>query len=371
MNSINKTILVIDDDKKFSLGLVAVLRREGFDVINAGNGAEGMAAIRSSKPDIILCDIMMPPPNGIQLKKELANDPQLGHIPFFFLTARTAQVDKLAGLQSGADDYITKPFDVNELLARIQSVIRREERGHTRGIQDSIADLDKLRANISTNLSHEMRTPLTVILSTLELILKDKFVQGNVELDEYINTASSSAYRLKFLVEDLEMLYDMDQGSLNSMGQRIDFSFHLRNPINQTLSLWEKKKLNIQININPLTEIFAPRNEFGHVIAHLVDNACKFSPEKGKVVISVQPGEQGGSIIEITNDGIGVPPELREKVFERYYQISQGETRDFGGLGVGLTIARTFVRAWGGEIKILDSLSGCRVQMVLPPVVLE
>ena len=324
MSTTNRRILVIDDDKKFSLGLVAVLRREGFDVINAGSGLEGMAAIRSTKPDIILCDIMMPPPNGIQLKKELSTDPELGHIPFFFLTARTAQVDKLAGLQSGADDYITKPFDVNELLARIQSVLRREERGHNRGIQDSIADLDKLRSNISTNISHEMRTPLTVILSTLELILKDKFVQRNVELDEYITTASSSAYRLKFLVEDLEMLYDMDQGNLSYIPQRIDISFHLKNPINQTLVLWEKKKLNVQIKINPLTAIYAPRNEFGHVVAHLVDNACKFSPENGKVSISVEPGESDGCVIEVTNDGIGIPPELREKVFERYYQISQG-----------------------------------------------
>ena len=367
----NRTILVIDDDKKFSLGLVAVLRREGFDVINASNGSEGMAAIRATKPDIILCDIMMPSPNGIQLKEELSTNPELGHIPFIFLTARTAQVDKLAGLQSGADDYITKPFDVNELLARIQSVLRREERGHNREIQGSIADLDKLRSSITTNISHEMRTPLTVILSTLELILKDKFVQRNVELDEYITTASSSAYRLKFLVEDLEMLYDMDQGSLSYLTQKIDINFHLKNPINQTLILWEKKKLNVQIKINPLTVIFAPRNEFGHVVAHLVDNACKFSPEKGKVSISVEPGESGGCVIEVTNDGIGIPPELREKVFERYYQISQGDTRDFGGLGVGLTIARTYVRAWGGDIQILDSLSGCRVRMVLPPNELE
>ena len=332
MSSLKK-ILVIDDDKKFSLGLVALLRREGFEVINADNGIEGMAAIRSSKPDMILCDIMMPPPNGIQLKKELANDPQLGQIPFFFLTARAAQVDKLAGFQSGADDYITKPFDINELLARIRAVVRQEERGHTRGIRDSIADLAKLRVAISANLSHEVHTSLTVIISSLELILKDKFVQDNVGLGEYISTASSSSSdRLKFLVEDLQMLHDIDHGSLNSMGQRIDFSFHLKNPINQTLLPWEKKKLNIQISINPLTEIFAPRIEFGHVLAHLVDNACKFSPEMGKVHISVQPGEQGGSIIEITNDGFGIPPKLREKVFERYYQISQGTD----GLGVGL-----------------------------------
>lgn len=366
MNSV-KTILVIDDDKKFSLGLVAVLRREGFQVFNVNTGAEGLIAIRNYKPDVILCDIMMPPPNGIELKKEISADPELGQIPFLFLTARTAQVDKLAGLQSGADDYITKPFDVNELLARINSVVRRYERGQQRGIQDSIADLDKLRTNISTNISHEMRTPLTVILSTLELILKEKFFRDNVDLGNYINTASSSAYRLKFLVEDLEMLYDLDQGALSTVPQKVDISFHLKNPINQTLKYWEKKQLNVQLQISSEVIVYAPRNEFGHIVSHLVDNACKFCPDRGRIVISVKPNEIGSCVIEIFNEGIGIPVDLREKVFERYYQISQGETRDFGGLGVGLTLARAYARAWGGDVQILDSLNGCRVRMVLPP----
>jgi len=366
MNS-DKTILVIDDDRKFSLGLVAILRREGFQVISAVNGADGLAAIRTSKPDIILCDIMMPPPNGIQLKKELSADPQFGQIPFLFLTARVSQADKLAGLEIGADDYITKPFDVNELLARIKSVLRRYERGQQLGIQEGIADLDKLRANISTNISHEMRTPLTVILSTLELILKEKFTSENGDLSNYLNTASSSAYRLKFLVEDLEMLYDLDQGNLASMSQRIDIVFHLKNPINQILKVWEKKQLKVKLDIDSMVRIYAPKNEFGHVVAHLVDNACKFCPEKGNVAISVKPNEIGGCVIDVFNDGVGVPIELREKVFERYYQISQGETRDFGGLGVGLTIARTFARAWGGDVQIMDSPTGCRVRLTLPP----
>jgi signal transduction histidine kinase len=367
----SKTILVIDDDKKFSLGLVAVLRREGFQVFSAANGTEGMAAIQTVKPDIILCDIMMPPPNGIQLKHELAGDAQLGQIPFIFLTARVSQVDKLAGLENGADDYITKPFDINELLARIQSILRRDEYGHQRGIHESLADLDKLRGNISTNLSHEMRTPLTVILSTLELILKEKFTGDDTELDRYINTANSSAYRLKFLVEDLEMLYELDRGKLDFVGQKIDITFHLKKPITQTMLMWERKKLDCQLTIDRETVIFAPRDKFGHIVAHLVDNACKFSPEKGKVVISVQPNAQGGCFLEVTNSGAGIPLELREKVFERYYQVSQGDTREFGGLGVGLTIARAYARAWGGDVQILDCPTGCRVRMVIPPQSLD
>ena len=184
MNPNKKLILIIDDDNKFSLGLSAVLRREGFEVVVAGNGEDGMAAIQSSNPDMILCDIMMPRVNGIKLKQALAKDPRFGNLPFFFLTARAAPMDKVVGLQSGADDYITKPFVVSELLARIQAVFRREDLSRKRGNRESLLELDTLRTNISSNLSSEMDTPPTDILTTLELILKEKMIRKHDEQDQ-------------------------------------------------------------------------------------------------------------------------------------------------------------------------------------------
>ena len=123
----SKIILIIDDDEHFSFGLTAVLERAGFQVLTARSGSEGFISILEKRPDLVLCDIMMPPPDGINLKAILAGDPQTREIPFLFLTARTTQVDKLAGLGVGADDYITKPCNVSEILARIESVLRRYE----------------------------------------------------------------------------------------------------------------------------------------------------------------------------------------------------------------------------------------------------
>lgn len=366
-----KKILVIDDDKKFSFGLVAVLRRAGYLVVTAYNGEEGLAMAKAEKPDIILCDIMMPPPNGIELKKNLRDDSDLSKVPFLFLTARTAQVDKLTSFEIGADDYITKPFDVNELLARIQAVLRREELGRERGVQFSSNELDKLRSSISTNLSHELRTPLTVLLSTLDLVLQEKFIKDNAELNEYVSRANTSAHRLKFLVEDLEMLHAIDRGEINNLHQTIDLRFHLREPIEQTIKNWEKKSLTIKLMINPQLVIYAPRIEFSHVVAHLVDNACKFSPKNGTVVISIQPNGLGGCVVEVVDQGLGIPPELREKVFERYFQASQGDSREFDGLGIGLTLAHAFAQSMKGEIQILDSPNGCRVRLSLPPYKLD
>jgi signal transduction histidine kinase len=359
--------MVIDDDQKFSFGLVAILRRAGYQVVTAKNGEEGLQAIKGSLPDLILCDIMMPPPNGIQLKKELTKDPKTGRIPFLFLTARTAQVDKLAGLESGADDYITKPFDVYELLARIQSVLRRDDLGHQRGVEETTDSVDKLRKSISTNLSHEMRTPLTVLLSTLDLVIREKFTTDNDELFRYVNRANTSANRLKFLIEDLEMLHDIDCGNLTTFNQLIDIKFHIKDPIDQILKIWEAKNLKVHMVINPEINVYAPRKEFSHVVTHLVDNACKFSPVDGHIHISIQPYGVGGCVVDIIDQGNGIPLELRERVFERYYQISQGDAREFGGLGIGLTLARAFAESQGGDVQIMDNPTGCRVRMVIPP----
>ncbi len=367
----SKKALVIDDDQKFSFGLVSVLRKGGYHVITASNGTEGLNTIRAEKPDIILCDIMMPPPNGLQLRKELENDPQLGRIPFLFLTARTAPMDKLAGLENGADDYVTKPFEVNELLARIQSVLRRDELGRQRGVQEANESIDRLRTSISTNLSHEMRTPLTNLLMTLDLVVREKFTESNEELNQYVQRATGSANRIKFLVEDLEMLYDIDQRSLSTLRQPVELRSYFKTPIDQIMKSWETKHLDLQVNIAPGVALYAPRKEFSHVLAHLVDNACKFSPENGKVTISLWPNGLGGCILEVIDEGAGISFSLREKVFERYFQVSQGDTRKYAGLGVGLTIARAFFQAMHGEIQIMDNPYGCRIRMVLPPCDLD
>jgi DNA-binding response OmpR family regulator len=118
-------ILIIDDDDNLLFGLLAVMRREGYECISANNGKDGLSLAQERLPDLIISDVMMPPPNGFELRKQLSVNPKTIHIPFIFLTARASQGDKIFGLEAGADDYITKPFDRGELVARVRAVLRR------------------------------------------------------------------------------------------------------------------------------------------------------------------------------------------------------------------------------------------------------
>ncbi len=132
----NPCVLVIDDETNLLLGLEAVMKRAGYRVVTANNGQQGLALAQEVLPDMIISDVMMPPPNGFELRKLLAKDPKTAAIPFIFLSARTAQADKLHALESGADDYITKPFDRQELVARVQAVLRRQALGEQKGLEE-------------------------------------------------------------------------------------------------------------------------------------------------------------------------------------------------------------------------------------------
>ncbi|MDO9300772.1 MAG: response regulator [Anaerolineales bacterium] len=363
------TILIIDDEPAIRLGLAATIKRYGYSVITAVNGDDGFLKARQSLPDLIVSDVMMPDLNGFEMKQQMSVDPLLASIPFIFLTARAANEDRVAGIRNGADDYVTKPFVTEELMARIEAVLRRveteQERGRKQGRQAVQDEMDKLRREVLQNFSHELRTPLGNVMMSLDVVVNNKF-KTEEEQNEFLRIAHSSADRLETLVADIILLSDIDQNNLNLMRQPIDMEHHILAPIKRRLARYEMKGLNFVHDIDLSGVIKAPRREFTQSVVHLADNAFKFSPQHGAVKLVVKPSENGGAIITIQNDGFGIPVGLREKVFERFYQVSQGDVREFQGLGVGLTIARAVFSGLGGEVKILDSEPGCCVLATLP-----
>jgi putative two-component system response regulator len=142
-------ILVIDDDKALLLGLAETLRREGwYQVITADNGNLGIKLAEKNQPHLIICDVMMPPPDGMTVLKALAKNPVTAAIPFIFLTAHTDPQDRLSGMDLGADDYIIKPFGKDELLTRVRTLLRRKDITQSTERQNSEEEINLLRAEI-------------------------------------------------------------------------------------------------------------------------------------------------------------------------------------------------------------------------------
>jgi signal transduction histidine kinase len=175
--------------------------------------------------------------------------------------------------------------------------------------------------------------------------------------------------KLESLVSDIIILSNIDLGNLNSIRQSVDLNVHVLNHVYKRLEKYSDKGLKFTHQVaGGGGEVKAPRKEFTQSVLHLVDNAFKFSPQNGRVNMDISAGSNGGVKIVVSDEGPGILLEFREKVFEKFYQISQGDTRQYDGLGVGLTIARATFRNLGGDVKIVDSSKGCLVVAELPDV---
>jgi two-component system sensor histidine kinase/response regulator len=364
-------ILVIDDEPAIRLGLIVAIKRHGYQVIEAVDGRDGLQKAREFLPDVIISDIMMPPPNGFEMKRLLNVDARSASIPFIFLTARSDKNDRIAGIRDGADDYISKPFVMEELLARLDALLRRvsteQERGRAQMTEIARKDMEKLRDEILQNFHHELRTPIMNIMTPLELAVNNKFSNPEMQ-SEFLRKALSSVDRLDSLVSDIIILSNVDLGNLNSVRQPIDLDLHILNPIYKRLEKYGDKGLVFTHHVVNGGEVLAPRREFTHSVLHLLDNAFKFSPQNGKVHLELNTGPNGGVEVAVLDEGPGIPLDQREKVFEKFYQISQGDTRAYEGLGVGLTIARAVFQNLGGSVKIINSPKGCLVAAELPDI---
>lgn len=368
-NDLASVVLIVEDEVAIRMGLSAAMTRLGYRVVTAENGSDGLMKAEQCHPDLIISDILMPVADGFEMKNKMNEDPMLASIPFIYLTARTALEDRVAGLRGGGDDYVTKPFDVAELAARVEAVLRRvraeRKRGRAQARQFDEADLEKLRRELMQNFHHELRTPLNNVMMFLEIVATHKF-ETDEEQKEFIRIARSNGDRLHSLISDIILLTDLDQGNINNVRKPINPELHILQPVRRKLALYESKSLTFVPILTGGGQIKAPREEFTKAVVHLADNAFKFSPVAGTVILKIASGSNGGAAITLEDRGAGIPLALREKVFERYYQVSQGVAREAQGLGLGLAIARAVFRAQGGDVTVLDSSQGCCVHAVLP-----
>ena len=363
------SVLLIDDEPNLLVGLSAALTRAGFEVRAVRSGSEGLEEIRRRVPDVVVCDVMMPPPDGFEVRRILAADPSTAEIPFLFLTARAGADDRLQGLLGGADDYVTKPFDRRELVARIEATLRRREIGRRQGRDEARSEaragLDRFRREVTHNLNHELRTPLTIVIGALELALEGGYAPTNEER-AFLEEALRSAQHLAGLIRDLTRLKELDHGVAGRASVPLDPDEWLSPAVEACRARWRDRSFTLRTRVDPAVPLMGRAPLVRNVVEHVLDNAVKFGPPGGVVEVTTAAVPGGGVRVTVTDEGPGVPPQLRETVFDRYFQASQGASRRHDGLGIGLTLARSLAREMGGDVRIADSAGGCRVDILLP-----
>jgi signal transduction histidine kinase len=351
-------VLVVDDDANLRRLVHDNLVLEGMAVRVAADVPAARAALRDWTPDLMVLDIMLPGASGFDLCRELSADPTLCDVPVLFLSARVETEDKITGLGLGAVDYLGKPFDPAELVARCQAALRTRQRARA-AAQDELA---RFKDQVLTLVGHELRTPLSLVLGYAELLRARGDDLSPERLDSFLREIAAGSTRLARLLEDVLLLV-----APAPQLQPLDW----RGPVAQAVGAAGPRFQAQQVTLAyrppaaPVPIRGAPM-ALAAAARHLLDNAMAFSPRDGQVDVTLAATGTEARFT-VADAGPGIAPADQSRIFDRFYQVSQGLSRDHGGLGIGLAIVQQVAALHGGRVSV-DSMpgEGSRFTLTLP-----
>ena len=361
-------IMVVEDDFALLEGIRELLELTDYRVVPASNGVEALELLDRFRPDLIVSDIMMPEMDGYEFHSKVRERVELLTIPFIFLTARGEKVDIRRGKSEGADDYITKPFDDEDLLVAIGAKLTRWQ--VLREKQDE--EIAGLKHKILLTLSHEFRTPLTYIINYAEILDMNDEDLTSEDFSEFMQGIRRGAIRLNTLVEDFLALVELQTG------EAVQAYFYRRVLLEDPVA-WlriqakhveaKAKEANLEMAIDvpeDLPPFVVDEAYFSNALHRLLDNAIKFSDEKSEKVSFSARVENDEIVILLEDEGVGIPEEELGDLFNIFHQIDRAKIEQ-QGTGSGLAIARGIVEIHGGRIEAESKLGiGSIFKVYLP-----
>jgi two-component system, sensor histidine kinase and response regulator len=345
-----KLILVAEDEPHIRDDISRILQIHDYDTLTAVNGREALNIAQREIPDLIISDVMMPDMDGYDLLDELQKEPRTISIPFLFLTAKSERTDVRHGMQLGADDYITKPFVFEELIAAVESRLKKKEISENKSKQT----LEDLRANITRSVPHEIRTPLNIILGFSDYLMKSYKKTSEEETIEIISHIHSSAQRLNHMFEKYILYTNLELISSNPIELKNLISEVTPSPFSAVNDIAmakadEYERIDEFIIQGDDIPIRASQEYFAKAISEILDNSFKYSNNGTVIAIKLEQIEDRLEI-SFTDKGRGMSKEQIASIgayiqFERMIYEQQGT-------GLGIAIAKKIVELYGGEFSI-------------------
>jgi K+-sensing histidine kinase KdpD len=358
-------ILVIEDQVDILDDVVETLKLEGYDVLRAECGEDGVQLAREELPDLIVCDIMMPNMDGYQVLEILRSETETSTIPFIFLTALAERANWRQGMVMGADDYVTKPFHLQDLLESIQAQFHKQEL-----IDDRTQEqLDVLRNSIVLSLPHELRTPLNSIIGFSDMLVSEADHLSSEQVSNWAQHISKAAERLYRLVENhlyyVRLQVSVQGGArLTTDDALIDFNSAIEAEA-QVVAEEHRRTDDIVLDLETVPMIKMQANDAQKVVHELIDNGFKFS-EAGTPVRIIGRATQSGYRFTVADEGRGMSQKDIDQIgayiqFERWIYEQQG-------MGLGLTIVKLLSQGYSTEfeIKSQKDVPGTQVSFTFP-----
>jgi two-component system sensor histidine kinase/response regulator len=379
-HSLDGCVLVVDDNPTNLSVLVNLLRDVGLRVLVATDGESAIEQIEYVKPDLILLDVMMAGIDGFETCQRLKGNPETVKIPIIFMTALSETVDKVRGLSLGAVDYVTKPFDHEEVLVRIRThltIAKQRQTIETQNLDLQTEISDRKRAEESLTIflhavSHDLRNPVTGLLMVLDNLAKTASpTDANILLPpSTLERMQQSGNRQLALINSLLESHVNDVHGIIIHPEPVEIGEVIQAAIDDLQTLLDKEEIEVTVQIAPeLPLVCVDAAHVCRVFQNLIANAIKHNPPNLKLTISAKIDSENTILCEVSDDGVGMTNEQSEHLFELYVQgKSQNRlNRRSLSLGLGLYICRQIIQAHGGEIGVTGEVNiGSRFWFTLP-----
>jgi two-component system, sensor histidine kinase and response regulator len=365
------TILVVEDDPSMLEIISFLLEDEGYSVVQAHNGQGGLATLEDTRPNLIISDVMMPGMDGFDFYERVRARGDWAQIPFVFLTAKGQRTDVRRGMGLGADDYLTKPFEPEELLSAVKVRLARAADAQA-AISKAGSDLSE---RIIQTLTHEFRTPLALVVGYTDLLEASGEEMVEEERQLILQGLQSGAQRLTGLVEDFLLLNRLESGGLTlevSKERRAttepDWGVELVVDQFKERAAQQNVELIVRLDAAGVT-VAASHRHITEIIRKLIDNAVKFSKREGGQVVVSTHVEKKVWVLQVADNGIGIRQEALSWIFDAFRQVDRDRMEQQGS-GIGLAIVRGLVEAYGGYLEVKSVLDQGSVFTVRLPLIL-
>jgi DNA-binding response OmpR family regulator/anti-sigma regulatory factor (Ser/Thr protein kinase) len=358
--TLSATILLVEDDRALLEGIADLLEVSAFgydlQVLKATDGQVGLQVLASQTPDLIISDIMMPRMGGYEFLEQVRQAPEWVHIPVIFLTARGTKHDVLRGRMSGAELYIKKPYDSDELIQLVKSQLDRAFELRA----DRQRKVSSLSRNIVQLLHHEFRTPLTYVSAYYELLAAGMGQEDDESLREYLRGIQIGAQRMSKMVGNLLQVLAIWTGDANEVYETSastidDVGLLLRTQCERFSAEMARVNGVFICDIQQeLPGLFGQRDFIDEIVHQLLLNAVKFSqkvPGRRPEVTVTAKADDKHFLVTIEDNGVGIPEGARDHIFELFYQHNR-DAFEQQGAGAGLTIAQGLAALHGGQIEL-------------------
>ncbi len=363
------SILIVDDELGLQTSLVKAFSMQGYRAAGAGTATEALQRLELDAFDVMLTDLLMPDFDGITLMERVRH--QFPSMVVILMTGGATVESAVRALKGGASDYILKPFTLAEIFHIVGRGLEqqrlKQENVQLNEINRRLQEIDQIKSNLLSAITHEFRTPLTVMHGWLDLLVGNHFGRLTVEQQESLSAVRKSAVRLGRLISNLLVFVEENRDQMTRERVPVNLADLLREVEGELAPDCAERRVELQMEIDPtLPTLLADADRLRLVFFNLVENAIKFNEPDGAVLVQAR-GDRQSLEVSITNTHGEIPPERIPRLLQPFTQGDMSMTRAAGGLGLGLALARSILDAHGGQLAIeCGQGKGTTVRVRLP-----